>query len=211
MNKNSQLQDYEEEKKIDISPRAENGNHLNGAQNIDFAANIANEILQNQPSLDFYKAPANEPKVPNGKVLNNGYDYVYGLEDSNDLDKLEESGMSSPGLNKENSNPKPASKKQKSRKKVFCNNGKAMISKPKEERKNMFGAPTQKTSLGSKVILEGRGLNAAIDNPAINKIKNSDGAFKAGNVLSKLTEDGLRKFEMQMNGHNNDISTIRSE
>jgi WD40 repeat protein len=125
LNKNGDLQNYEEEKKVDSSPKFDNGmNYVGPGQKNNNLMNNPGSHQANQP-LDFYKAPSNGAKIPNGKVINNGFDYVYGLEDSNDLENIEETSYQSPALNKENSYPKTneqaqlpkkMSRKQKSRK-----------------------------------------------------------------------------------------------
>lgn len=216
--RNGNLADYEEVKRPPSVP--DNSNGFNG---INSPNNRINDDLFipgiNNPTLDFYKAPNNEPNVPSGKVLNNGYDYIYGLEDSNDLDESSESSTQSPLINKENAYPKSnqaaqlpnkLTKKTKSRKKVFCNNAKAVISKPEEEKRPMLGLPTKKPSLNSKVVLEGKSINQMIEvNPPKkpNVVQSNKSPIEG---LSLLTEEGLKKFEMQLN-NNDDISTIRSE
>lgn len=96
--------------------------------------------------------------------------------------------------------------------KVFCNNGKAMVSNQKEERKGILGMPTKKPSLDSKAILEGKGINSIIEIPPVKKnisdIKNN---LNPRNGISLLTEEGLKKFEAQLNDRDEDLSTIKSE
>jgi WD40 repeat protein len=203
-NKNSDLHDYEEEK------------HVGQSRN-DKAANG-----DNSASLDFYTAPKAIPKVPNGKVLNQGHDYVYGLEDSSDLDNLNDITVPSPKINNENDYPKTNAqaqisrgiiKKQTSRKKVFWNNAKAMMTKPEvKDKKPNFGAPTSKPSLGKKVVLEGKGINHVLEiNQPKNMISDVNKQNNQNNGVSKLTEEGLRKFVEDLNGNDGDLSTIRSE
>jgi WD40 repeat protein len=219
-NKTSEVEDYEEEKKIDGNNG--NRNQANGPENYSTdTTDRSGGNLPKQP-LDFYTAPNEISKATNGVVLNNGYDFAYGVEDSNDLDNIEETSYDAPGFQKvqsypENSQqsklPKKLSRKQKSRKKIFCNNGKAMLNKPKEEKKVMFGVPSQKPTLGSKSFLEGKSINAAFAVPSSKKPPLEDGQKKREEekCISLLTEEGLKKFEEQLNMNDNDISTIRSE
>lgn len=88
-----------------------------------------------------------------------------------------------------------------------------MLNKPKEEKKVMFGAPSQKPTLGSKSFLEGKSINAAIAVPSSKKLslEGEQNKREEEKVISLLTEEGLKKFEQQLNMNDNDISTIKSE
>lgn len=126
INKASEVEDYEEEKKIEGS----NGNRSQPNVQENYSTDTTDRSGNNLPKqpLDFYAAPTEISKAPNGIVLNNGYDFAYGIEDSNDLDNIEETSYDAPGFQKVSSFPdgpqqsklpKKLSRKQKSRKKVF--------------------------------------------------------------------------------------------
>ena len=214
--KKNQLEDYEEEKRL-------NGGVKNGAGAFDKAINqLSDDVLQNitalenEKPLDFYQLPSDKNKPLVGKIINNSdHDYVYGLEDSNDLDNYTPENSNRPQFAQVPTSVaanKGKSKitKQKSRKKVFCNNGKNMIQKPEERKKSGFGPPSSKPSLGSKVAIEGKGINGAMVNPSSkNAVSNVRKSNNGG--VSLLTEEGLRKFEKELNLNVHENSTIKSE
>jgi hypothetical protein len=217
--KKSPVKDYEEEKRPNGIEG--NGQHFNEAIN-QLTSDVVNNInaLENDKPLDFYGVPTNNSKPLVGKVVNNNeHDYVYGLEDSNDLDNGNYVPENSPKPNFSNL-PNGAGKngrkmsKQKSRKKVFCNNGKNMLKKDDEQTKKLgFGPSSQKPTSGAKVVLEGKGLNGVIDlqPPKRINIDLSHAKNGAPSGISLLTEEGLRNFERELNDNSHETSTLQSE
>lgn len=89
--------EVEEEKKLDISPAQNNWANQGGAGKLN--KDLMNGILDPNPTpLNFYKAPGDKTKLPNGKILNNKHDYALGIEDSNDLENIEENSYQSPEI-----------------------------------------------------------------------------------------------------------------
>lgn len=215
LKKNSNLEDYEEEKRPKSSNNENNGGSLN-----DAIFRISDDVLKNIPGfdkekpLDFYQIEESKNSKPLiGKVINNSeHDYVYGLEDSNDLDNYTPENGDKPQFSNlpngaHKGLQKKSNKQKNSRIKVFWNNGKNMIQMPEEKKKSAFGSQASKPSLGSKVVLEGKAINGLVENPK--KAVSNNNVAKGG--ISLLTEEGLKNFEKQYNGDRNEIATIRSE
>ena len=107
--------------------------------------------------------------------------------------------------NEEAQYPRKMSRKTKSRKKVFCNNGKAMIEKPGMASKPIMGRAVQKPSLGKKSILEGKGINSKFKPQTGKKV-----TINAKEEEAKFTEEKVKKFEELISNKYDDISTVRS-
>ena len=69
-----------------------------------------------------------------------------------------------------------------------------------------------KPTLGSKVVLEGKGINSAIEiHPPKRLATDTNVKKKNQNGVSMLTEEGLRKFQQELNDKDDVLSTINSE
>ncbi|CAI2381436.1 unnamed protein product [Moneuplotes crassus] len=184
-----QVENFEEEKKVDKSLNMGNGYPAGNKEEINFY----------QPGK--------------GQMGSNNYDYEYKFEDSNNLDNPDEFSYQSPNLNKENSKPitnegaqlpRKLSRKNKSRKKVFCNNAKAMIENPTGNSKPMLGRGPTGPPLEMNSVLAGKGINSHFEPKPVTK------ATIMPSENQKLTEDKIKNFEEQINDKYGDIDIDKS-